>query len=356
MTELIKLLSISDLKWVNAPIVLALYVVIAIIIDLIIRKVLIKLTKFTKSNIDDKIVMLLRKPIFYSILATGLLGALKILELSGNYELTSRRVIYSIVVLIWIIVIIRALKHVISEAIYKLSDHTGLGKDIVPLITNIAKIAVIIAGVMTLLAVWHVDITPIWASAGIASAIIALAAKDTLANFFGGISVYFDKPYKVGDYIELDQKERGEVVEIGIRSTRIKTRDDILISIPNSIIANSKIVNESAPVEHFRVRIPIGVAYGSDIDKVETLLLSVALENDNIIEDPEPRVRFRNFGDSSLNFELLCWAKEPALRGLTIHEMNKKIYKLFAEENVTIPFPQRDLHIISHKRDKSDNN
>ena len=154
-----------------------------------------------------------------------------------------------------------------------------------------------------------------------------------------------DRPYKIGDYIVLGTGERGEVVSIGVRSTRMKTRDDVLIAIPNSIIANSKIINESAPVPNFRVRVAVSVAYGSDIDLVEKTLLEIASNNGNIMPEPAPRVRFREFGDSSLNFELLCWAQEPAVRGLTIHELNSAIYKKFNEIGITIPFPQRDLHI-----------
>jgi small-conductance mechanosensitive channel len=202
---------------------------------------------------------------------------------------------------------------------------------------------------IVILSIWQINITPLLASAGIAGIAIAIAAKDTLANFFGGISVFIDRPYKIGDYVDLDSGERGEVVEIGIRSTRMKTRDDILVTIPNSIIANSKIINESAPIPHFRVRIPIGVSYGSDIDLVEKTLLETAADNSNVQTEPAPRVRFREFGDSALLFELLCWAKEPALRGLTIHELNSAIYKNFNESGITIPFPQRDVHL--YKKD-----
>jgi MscS family membrane protein len=118
-----------------------------------------------------------------------------------------------------------------------------------------------------------------------------------------------------------------------------------MITIPNSIIANDKIVNESAPFPNFRVRIPVSVAYGSDIDLVEKILLEIAGTNTNILPKPAPRVRFREFGDSALLLELLCWAKEPALRGVTIHELNKVIYRKFNEMNIIIPFPQRDVHI-----------
>ncbi|BCB96620.1 hypothetical protein JZK55_15420 [Dissulfurispira thermophila] len=157
---------------------------------------------------------------------------------------------------------------IIEDAIHKVSDVTGLSKDIIPLIKNVSKIAIIIASLMVILSIWKINITPIIASAGIAGAAVALAAKDTIANFFGRISVFADKPCKIGDFIVIDKADRGEVISIGIRSTRIKTVDDIMITIPNSIIANSKIINESAPTPNIRVRIPVSVAYGSNIDLV----------------------------------------------------------------------------------------
>ena len=167
-----------------------------------------------------------------------------------------------------------------------------------------------------------------------------------MANFFGGISLFADRAYKVGDYIILDTGQRGEVVEMGIRSTKIKTRDDVMISIPNSILANSMIINESAPEPRFRIRIDVGVAYGSDLKKVEEILLKVAEENEMLARVPEPRVRLRAFADSSVNFQLLVWVRDPSEKGLQIHHLLGAIYKTFAEEDITIPFPQRDVHFI----------
>jgi small-conductance mechanosensitive channel len=238
-----------------------------------------------------------------------------------------------------------------ERALVRVADITGLGKDVIPFLENVWKIVIVVAALMFVLSVWNISVTPLLASAGIAGVAVALAAKDTLSNFFGGISVFVDRPYKVGDYIVLDNGERGEVVEIGIRSTRIKTRDDVLVTVPNSIIANTKIINESAPIPNYRVRVPVGVAYGSDIDLVEDVLLAVARDNEHILDEPSPRVRFRAFGDSALHFELLCWAKEPALRGIAIHEMNCSVYKSFAKNGIVIPFPQRDVHVYGRTAD-----
>ena len=190
--------------------------------------------------------------------------------------------------------------------------------------------------------------TAVFASAGIVGLGIALAARESLANFFGGISIFMDRPFKTGDYIVLDSGERGKVAEVGLRSTRLVTRDDILISIPNSLITNTKVINESAPNPRYRVRIKVGVAYGTDVDQVEEILLTLAGNNNLVAFAPEPRVRFRNFGDSALEFELLCWAHRPENRGRLIHQLNHQIYKAFEAADIQIPFPQRDLHLHSH--------
>jgi len=221
------------------------------------------------------------------------------------------------------------------------------GSEIIGLVGNITRILVLAGGAFLLLSVWKINITPLLASAGIAGVAVALAAKETLSNFFGGVTVLLDQPYKVGDYIVLDSGERGEVVEIGLRSTRILTRDDVQISIPNAIITNTKVINESAPEPRFRVRIKVGVAYGSDIDQVEDILLNVARKNPHLSPQPEPRVRFRVFGESSLDFELLCWAHQPHDKGRIIHELNREIYKAFGQAGIVIPFPQRDVHVRS---------
>jgi len=188
--------------------------------------------------------------------------------------------------------------------------------------------------------------TAVFASAGIAGLAIAMAARETLANFFGGISILLDRPFTTGNYIILDSGERGEVVDIGLRSTRILTRDEIQICIPNSVITNVKVVNESAPAPRFRIRIKVGVAYGTDVEQVEEILMKLAQENGLAANNPVPRVRFRAFGDSSLDFELLCWARRPEEKGRLIHSLNKEIYNALNEADISIPFPQRDVHLF----------
>ncbi|MCH7955809.1 MAG: mechanosensitive ion channel, partial [Candidatus Marinimicrobia bacterium] len=129
-------------------------------------------------------------------------------------------------------------------------------------------------------------------------------------------------------------------------------RDDMEITIPNSVIAASKIVNESGgPYEKERIRISIGIAYGSDIDVVREILLDIAKSNSYVQDEPEPRVRFREFGESELSFQLLCWIEEPVLRGRVTDQLNSEIYRTFNKKGIVIPFPQRTVHMHQVKDD-----
>jgi MscS family membrane protein len=183
---------------------------------------------------------------------------------------------------------------------------------------------------------------------GIGGIAVALAGREALSNVIGTVMILLDRPFKLGDYVVLAEGERGKVTGVGLRSTRIRTRDDILISIPNSVVANAKMINESAPISMSRIRVKVGVGYSSDLKKVERILLGIAEQNELVLLDPAPRIRFRTFGDSSLNLELLCWIDQPAQMGSTIHELNCAINEEFRKQGIEIPFPQRDVHI---KRD-----
>jgi small-conductance mechanosensitive channel len=228
------------------------------------------------------------------------------------------------------------------------------GQQIIHMIENVGRVMVLLAAAALLFTVWQIDISPLLASAGIVGLAVALAAKDTLANFLGGINIFLDRPFATGDYIILESGERGKVVDIGVRSTLIRTRDDEQISIPNSIVANTKIINESAPEPRYRVRIRVGVAYNSSLEQVEDALLKVANSNQSISHSPEARVRFRAFGDSSLEFELLCWARTPADRGRVIHELNCAIFNEFNQRSIAIPFPQQDVYMHPMPTDRGD--
>lgn len=324
--------------------IIFIYALLAKLVDLFIDKILRRIAGRTSFEFDNQLLDFLHTPVYWSVFALGLTHALSLRTLSPFWNTVLPNSIKSITLIIWLYTTLKMISFLAAQNIFSRAASEKIGNDLVVLIRKLVKILVIVSGIYWLLSIWQVNLTPFFASAGIAGIAVAMAARDSLSNFFGGISLFMDKTFKVGDYVIIDNKDRGEVVELGIRSTRIKTRDDVLITIPNSILANSKIINESAPITRFRIRIPVGVAYGSDVDQTEAVLLRVAANTPNIVKDPEPRVRMRSFGASSLDFELLLWVEDPREKGLQTHNLLKSIYKAFNEEGVTIPFPQLDVH------------
>lgn len=327
-------------------IVIVIYLILAKIVDLIIDKLVRRAANWTQLTIDDYLVDFVHKPICWSVFWVGILHALSLEPFAEPWQTILPSAARSMILLIWTVALIRGFNWAFQQRINRSPRQDEIGKDVLLLLKNVTRVVLIVSGFLWFLTIWHISLTPLFASAGIVGIAIALAAKDTLANFFGGISIFLDRTYKIGDYIIVDTGERGEVVEIGIRSTRIKTRDDVMITIPNAILANSKIINESAPVPRFRIRVPFGVAYGSDLEQVEDIVLAVAQANPDVSQEPAPRVRLRSFADSSVNFQLLCWVEHPSGKGLEIHNLLKAIYKIFNEKGIVIPFPQRDIHVI----------
>lgn len=323
-----------------------LVLLIGIIASMFVRRISTKILNFFLDRYhltyEKGLISLITRPIWISVVLISIDQAIPFFVIikSQTRDL-SRNIVESILIIMWAVALSKILRIVSRK---NFTFHSGK-HEAIQFLSNLGIALVVGNACFALLTVWNVDITPLLASAGIAGVALALAAKDTLANFFGGISLFLDHPFKKGDFVVLGSGERGVVTEVGLRSTRIITRDDVLISIPNSMIANSKIINESAPESHQRVRIKIGVAYGSDLDKVEDALLTIARSEKMVLDKPEPRVRFRAFGDSALEYELLCWVSNARERGLMNHRLNKAIYNLFNSEGIIFPFPQREVHI-----------
>lgn len=314
-----------------------------IVFSFFMKKVVLR----TKSDIDDKIVSFLHNPIYYSVLFVCLSLTIDLSEqipISIEYILIG--VFKSISIALWSFALFNIFILLIKWYSSRSQENKLFSRNALPLFDNLGKIFIFLGSIYFILLSWDVDVTGWVASAGILSVVIGFGAKDTVANLFAGIFIMADAPYKEGDYINLDGGERGCVKSIGIRSTRIMTRDDIEITIPNSVIANSKIINESGgPHEKERVRLNISVSYDSDIDKVREILFNLAVKSQYSCDDPKPRVRFREFGDFGLKFQLLFWIEKPELRGVSIDDISSTIHKEFKKENIEIPYPQHTIHM-----------
>ncbi|MEO1369875.1 MAG: mechanosensitive ion channel family protein, partial [Acidobacteriota bacterium] len=305
-----------------------------------------RVTSATRTLVDDQLLALAQKPVFLTVFLGALALATRSLGLPTTFTERTVDVLLTLLVFAWIGAMLPGARLVL-DALGRHHDRFPLIEQrTIPLFDILSKVVLIGGGGFALFEVWGVNPAPWFASAGVIGIAVGFAARDTLANLFAGIFIIADAPYKLGDFITLDSGERGLVTHVGIRSTRLLTRDDIEITLPNSVIANAKILNESGGRwEKERIRIKVGVAYGCDVDRVIDVLVQLAREHDHICPEPTPRVRMRGFGDSSLDFELLAWIDEPVLRGKLSSELYVEIYKAFAREGIEIPFPQRDVWV-----------
>lgn len=321
-------------------------IIAARLVDFILLRVLGRWVVRTDTTVDDEVLDSLHGPVFTTVLVAGLWLTESTLTLSDAVSRVTRGALGTVLIVVWLVSGIR-----ISGLVLQLmSRRKGrlLKPDTLPLFDNLLKVVMIGAAAYFLILAWGRDLTGWLASAGIIGIAVGFAAKDTLANLFAGVFIFADTPYKVGDFIVLDSGERGRVSQIGLRSTRLLTRDDIEITIPNAVIANAKIINESGgPYEKERIRIKVSVAYGTDIDRLREVLMEIAASQHDVCTDPEPRVRFRTFGESSIDFELLGWISEPVLRGRVVDALNCAVYKRLMEEEIEIPYPKRDVYIRS---------
>ena len=224
-----------------------------------------------------------------------------------------------------------------------------------PLLDILGSILIIVFGITNFLSTFNVEFGVLVAGVGVVGLVIALAAQDTLSNFFSGILLLLDQGFKTGDMIYFNDTYC-LIREIGLRSTKIyDIINHVIIIIPNNSLANQNILNLTKPDRYYRLRIEVGVSYDSNPDDVEAALLEVAKKNSNIEQDDptrKPLVRFQNFGDSTLNFALVAWIKNVIKIRQINSDLHHQVFEKLREKNIVIAFPQRDVHLF-HQGDSS---
>ena len=257
-------------------------------------------------------------------------------------------VVDSITIIFLTIFLLRAYSNFIVPA---LADWLTVGKSDTqygPLLDILGSLLIIVFGVTNFLSTFHVDFGVLIAGVGVVGLVIALAAQDTLSNFFSGILLLLDQGFKTGDMIRFNDTYC-IIREVGLRSTKIyDIVNHVIIIIPNNSLANQDIVNLTKPDRYYRLRILVGVSYNSDSHVVEEALLTVAKDNKDVEQDDPtrlPLVRFQEFGDSSLNFALVVWIKNVIKIRQINSDLHYQVFEKLADVGVTIAFPQRDVHL-----------
>ncbi|MBS3748698.1 MAG: mechanosensitive ion channel family protein [Candidatus Thermoplasmatota archaeon] len=312
---------------------------------LIIKKIINKIAG-RKKTYSKYLLKQMGMPIFVVIFLAGLYLSLQSLSIFEHYRQQLTDIFFIIITLLIAFIITRV--SAISLGVF-LKIRKGLERT-PHLINNFFSIIIYLLAIIVILGYFKLDITPLIAGVGVGALAIGLALQSTLSNFFAGLHIVSDQPIRMGDFIELDKDTIGFVEDIGWRSTRIKTMTDNLLIVPNAKLADSTILNYSMPKQTMSLWVPCGVAYESDLQKVEEVTLEVAKEVQQTfpgaVKDFEPLFRFREFGDSNIDFIAILRVEQPMKRYVLRNEFIKKLKKRFDQENIEISWPIRKIYNI----------
>ncbi len=330
---------------VSASIFAGIFVVLLVLRKLLL-KALYKGAGKTDTDVDDIVMDSIKKPSFYLVFALALYVSLGTSSFPATYVDYALKALYIIIVVSVTFTVASLTSRLIQRSIEKSQVRvpaTGLSKAIVNALILTIGFLVVLNGL-------GISITPLLTALGVGGLAVALALQDTLSNFFAGVHILVEKPVRVGDYIKLDSGEEGYVDDIGWRTTKVKKLGNNLIIIPNSKLSQSVITNFHMPQKRMSLLIPVGVSYDSDPQTVEDMLVDEALkgakELKGLLSDPPPFVRFSpGFGDSSLDFTLICQVSEFVDQYLVQSELRKRIFNRFKKDGVEIPFPVRTVHL-----------
>ena len=342
-----------DFKFMNILIPLGI-ALLSIIILLILRNISFRLlhrwAMKTDTEVDNIIIKSFKIPSLYWCIAIGLYVGIGISGLPDKYVFYIGKAIHVIVILSIAIASANLSGKVFTHYIQK----SNLPIPTTGLAYGILKGTILILGILITLSVIGISITPLITALGVGGIAVALALQDTLANLFAGIHLLIEKSIRVGDFIRLETGQEGYVEDITWRTTRIRMLPNNMVIIPNNKLSQSIVTNYYLPEKRMSLLIPVGVSYSSDPERVERILVEEAKKAvgdiQGLLGDPEPFVRFiPGFGESSLDFTLICQVREFVDQYVAQHELRKRIFRRFKLEGIEIPFPHRTVYLREEK-------
>lgn len=333
-----------DTPWVLQAVLILGGFLLGILTELILVRTLHTLAKRTKSTWDDLLIEGLHKiPIVWGT-AAGLWGAM----LVRGVDPFIRSILGQVLTVVIIASLTLVAMRLASGAVDQYTSRSGARRTSTTLVNNLVKLLIFILGLFLILQNLNIEITPLITALGIGGLAVALALQDTLANLFAGISIILSGQVRPNDYLQLSGGEEGFVTDVKARNTTIRTFPTRnLVVIPNSVLASSIVTNYSLPQPSLWITVGVGVSYDSDLEEVERVAVEVAEQTLEAVTGKTPsesaHVRYRAFGDSSIDFEILLPANKFADQFLIRHEFIKRLHARFNEEGIEIPFPIRTL-------------
>ncbi len=309
-------------------------------------------TFFNKKDkkVDRKFFSKIELPIIIVIILIGFQLSLKqVMHSSATFENSVNTIIVFVVTFMFMGLISILLNYLKK---HNNDENSEIHDEIFPLINSLTKILLVLIAVIVTLQIWEVKIITLLASLGVIGVILGFAFKDSMVNIFGGISLIGDKSFSKKDIIQLDSGESGEVVEIGLRSTKIKTFNNEFLIIPNGLLANSKFINYALPTTTLRIVIPVSVAYGSDVEVVRETLFSAIRGKEDILNYPRREVRLLKLADHGLDFELIFFIDNYKNKFTITNDVTSSLYNALNENGIEIPFPTRTIYTAKRPKQK----
>jgi small-conductance mechanosensitive channel len=345
-------------QWVEFVILLVMWVLIGLSVMLAIRMLTHLTLKTDKTDVDDKVVKTVSGPVLLLIFGYGVIQSLKILDVIPDslivWMLHAYEVLVAIIVVYLAFKIFRLVFIPMSAGIAK-KRNQDFNRTVFHLFESVGGVLVLVFGFFWVLTVMGMNVTVFLAGAGIAGLVIAFAMQDTLSHYFSGLHLMLDKPFDIGDTIEVDGAYL-RVLGVGMRSTRLYNIFDHEIEIvPNSLLANQTISNVTKPDTEYRVSVEVGVAYGSPVKRVKEILLEAVTSNDEVViddGDKRPSANFTDFGDNALHFRIRFFVKNVLEQWRVTGAVREHIDQRFREEGITIPFPQRTISLLPPERNE----
>lgn len=349
MLEFWNQLSPEAQEWINAALILAAFVVAAILVRLIWNSIFARIARRTATTLDDILIVPLRRLAVWTLLLAGVYFAIQSLSATQDSKVL-QPIIDRAFSICWVILAIATALNIfgllINLKIEQVGEDARDEETRLAFLRKLVTAVVWVIGAIYLLHAGGVDISPLLAGGAVGGLVLGLALQDTLSNIFAGFFLNMDRPVKIGDLVKIEEHE-GFVEEIGWRYTKIRLWSNSLVVVPNSKLSQSILTNFNLPVENTSVYVYCGVAYDSDLEKVERIALEVANQaqeqEDGADRTWEPVVRFQEFGDSSINFMVVLRATDPVAQFRIKSEYIKRLHRRFNEEGIEIPFPIRTI-------------
>lgn len=330
-----------------ALIIFSLFWVLAQLFHIAITRWGKKLACITGTDLDNRILTRSTPSISFLLMFLGIYFAIQSLPLHGKLFSFTSGVLYIATVSIVCLLVYRVLHETLlwyAEQQQQIENST-FTKQMASMLEKLIMLLIFSLALVVVLRQFGYDVFSLVTALGIGSLAIGIAAKDTLSNFISGFTLMIDRPFRIGDRIQLAGGQSGDVHDVGLRSTKIKTTDNQFLIIPNSDLCNTVLLNQALPNSRARGRVDIGVGYNSDIEQVKALMVAVTLEVNGVLAEPAPEAYFTSFGDSALNMTLFFWVNNYTNLFAITDKVNSAMLQKFRAEEIEIPFPTSTVQL-----------